>query len=256
MNPLVFLFTPDRLKVWSVLVFTALIASASITSAQTYSIDDGTAETSVGYGPATSNSGAIILNSFPVNPAFNTITSVSIAWGAPSNTSGNAPMNGLPMQALLYSDPNGDGSALDGVLLASVAGIIQSAGTNTFITYTFSSAIAITTANFFVGFYLPGFNQGTERFPFAFDETAPTFANRSFIFAHTDGSEPSVTNLASDNFRGPIEAFGLSGNWLIRANGINLSTVPDTGSTLALLVCASAGLVLFQRKHLRKANAS
>src|SRR6476660_6221481 len=47
----------------------------------TYSIDDGTAEDSVGL---TNGGNLLVLNSFPVSGGNNVITSISIAWGTPA----------------------------------------------------------------------------------------------------------------------------------------------------------------------------
>jgi len=242
MNPLASLHASrhsNALRTCLALACAAVLCSAAF--AQTYSIDDGTAESGVGFGNGSSNSGAIWLNSFARNPSFSSIASVSIAFGAPGS---GTPANGQSIQALLYNDPNGDGNPLDAVLLASVSGVISSIGTNTFVTFTFSSAVAITTSNFFVGFKNFAFTAGgSEQFVAGLDTTAPTFANRSFVSAKSDGSDPSTTNLSSNTVNGSIESFGLSGNWLIRANAVNQSTVPDTGSSMLLLAVAAAGLI-------------
>ena len=79
----------------------------------TYMIDDGTAEDSVGL---TNGGNFARLNSFPVSGGNNVITSISIAWGTPAFP--DPTLNGLPYTAVLWSDPNGDGSPTDAVVLA------------------------------------------------------------------------------------------------------------------------------------------
>ena len=64
MNPLAPLVT----RICFTLACAALLATGA--RAQTYSIEDGTAESAVGFGSASSNAGAIWLNSFATNPSF------------------------------------------------------------------------------------------------------------------------------------------------------------------------------------------
>ena len=167
----------------------------------TYQIDDGTAEDSIGL---TSGGNLLVLNSFPVSGGNNVITSISIAWGTPAFP--DPSLNGLPYTAVLWSDPNGDGSPTDAVVLAQVNGVIASAGTDTFITTPISPTM-VTTTNFFIGFVMA---QTAGQFPAAFDESAP-IPNRSWV-----SIGGNINNL-SDAVT--IESVGLVGNWLIRADG-------------------------------------
>lgn len=232
------IFPPQR---WGVFfaVTLSLVLGMHTARAQHYTIDDGTSELPLSWGNGSSNSGSIWLNSFTVDPRFDVINSIAVAWSAPlgiNNTSG------VGMQALLYSDPNGDGDPLDAVLLTSVAGTMQSAGTNTFITYALPPT-AIITAGFFVGVYVPGFERGRlTQDIMSYDTTPPTFPNRSFVFVNFDGSEPNPIDLSSNTIAGPIESFGLAGNFLIRANAT--SAVPENGSGIWLLVLSSATIFL------------
>src|SRR5438067_3058872 len=168
----------------------------------TYVIDDGTAEDSVGL---TNGGNLLCLNSFPVSGGNNLITSISIAWGTPAFP--DPSLNGLPYTAYLWSDPNGDGSPTDGVVLASAPGVVAREGTDTFLTTNLPPTM-VNTANFFVGFVI---THAPGQFPAAFDETPPTLPNRSWV---SIGGNP---NNMSDAV--PIESVGLVGNWLIRAEG-------------------------------------
>src|SRR6188472_3540364 len=168
----------------------------------TYMIDDGTAEDSIGL---TSGGSFVAVNSFPVSGGNNVITSVSIAWGTPAFP--DPTLNGLPYTVGLWSDPNGDGSPTDAVLLAQAPGIIAAAGTDTFITTPIPPTM-VTTTNFFVGFLI---THTAGQFPAAFDEDAPTLPNRSWV------AQTSNINDLSGSIT--IESAGLVGNWLIRADG-------------------------------------
>ena len=168
----------------------------------TYMIDDGTAEDSVGL---TAGGSLVALNSFPVSGGNNVITSISIAFGTPLFP--DPTLNGLPYTAVLWSDPNGDGSPTDAVVLAMAPGVISQQGTDTFIT-TVIPPTMVTTTNFFVGFLI---THTAGQFPAAFDETAPTLPNRSWVDATANINDLSAAIT--------IESAGLVGNWLIRADG-------------------------------------
>jgi hypothetical protein len=167
----------------------------------TYMIDDGTAEDSIGL---TAGGTFVSCNSFPVTGGNNVITSISIAWGTPAFP--DPTLNGLAYTAVLWSDPNGDGSPTDAVVLAQAPGVISAAGTDTFITTAIPPTM-VTTANFFVGFLI---THTAGQFPAAFDESAP-IPNRSWI--------DLTSNINDLSGAAPIESFGLVGNWLIRADG-------------------------------------
>ena len=168
----------------------------------TYMIDDGTAEDSIGL---TSGGTFVACNSFPVTGGNNVITSISIAWGTPAFP--DPTLNGLAYTAVLWSDPNGDGSPTDAVVLAMAPGVISQQGTNTFITSVIPPTM-VTTTNFFVGFLI---THTAGQFPAAFDEDPPTLSNRSWVAQTT-----SINDLSGAI---TIESAGLVGNWLIRADG-------------------------------------
>ena len=188
-----------------------------------YQIDDGTAEEGVGL---TIGGDLICLNEFTVVPGSATITSISIAWGSPSFP--DPSLNGLPYTAVLWSDPNGDGSPTDAVVLATAPGVISAPDTDTFLVTNIGPR-TVPTTNFFVGFIV---NHVAGQFPASFDETDPTLANRSFV-AYGETPDPGdIYNLSNnDGPVAPIESYGLVGNWLIRANG--------TSSSLQLEAAAS-----------------
>jgi hypothetical protein len=186
-------------------------------------IDDGTAEDSVGL---TAGGALICLNSFPIEGGNSFFTSISIAWGTPAFP--DPSLDGLPYTAVLWDDPNGDGSPTDAVVVATADGVISDQGTDTFLISDITPTL-LTTANFFVGFII---NHAAGQFPAAFDETAP-LPNRSWVSANGD-----INNLSDAQ---PIEVAtggALVGNWLIRADaGVPglavLSTDPAVGSIVS-----------------------
>ena len=186
-----------------------------------YMIDDGTAEDSIGLSIG---GDTICLNEFAVLPGAEEITTVSIAWGEPLIP--DPTLDGLPYTVAIWSDPNGDGSPTDAVLLTTASGVISLQGTDTFIVTDIPDT-TIATANFFVGFLI---THSAGQYPAAFDETVPTFSNRSHVAGSTVPGGGNIMDLTDNELPvAPIETYGLFGNWLIRADssgtaggGINL----------------------------------
>ena len=169
-------------------------------------LDDGSAEDAIGL---TAGGDTICLNEFAVIPGSEAISSVSIAWGTPVFP--DPSLDGLPYTVAIWSDPNGDGNPNDAILLKTANGVVSLQGTDTFLTTNISATI--TTANFFVGFLITQF---AGQFPASFDESNPTFSNRSYI---AGGANGDINNLNNNDLPvAPIESYGLIGNWLIRAD--------------------------------------
>ncbi|HEY3745015.1 MAG TPA: dockerin type I domain-containing protein [Gemmatimonadaceae bacterium] len=197
----------------------------------TYMIDDGTAEDAVGFGDGASNIESLWFNQFNVIPGQTTITSVSVAWGTPVLP--DPTLNGTPITAAVWSDPNGDGNPSDAVLLGSVAGTIQNAGTDTFVTYTFSPPVTLPAGatSFFVGDMTPAFSGGFEQFYQGIDENS-ALHRQSWVAANANSSAPVNINMPGQNDTvGLIDDFGLPGNWLIRADTGAVSPTPTPTAT-------------------------
>ena len=97
-----------------------LCSLADRTHAFICSLDDRTADVSVGL---ILPDDLIALNSFTTIPG-TTIDTISIAFGL-----GGA-LNDTPFQAVLWSDPNGDGNPSDAAVLVMANGFVSGAGTN------------------------------------------------------------------------------------------------------------------------------
>ena len=184
--------------------------------ASTYMIDDGTAEDAVGFGNGGQNFESVWVNQFAVIPGATTISSVDVAWGTPFFLED---IDGTPVTIGVWSDPNGDGNPTDGVLLGQVSGTIENAGTDTFVTYTFSPAVALPggATSFFVGDLTPA-NGGPEHFFQGIDQNSTLF-RQSWVVANGSGADVDINNLGNNDLIGIIDDFGLPGNWLIRADG-------------------------------------
>ena len=206
----------------------SLIGPHIAVATSTYMVDDGTAEDSIGL---TAGGSFTALNGFAVTGGNNLITDIAIAWGTPAFP--DSSLDGLAYTAVLWSDPNGDGSPTDAVVLATAPGVIAFQGTDTFLTSIISPTVVLT-PNFFVGFVI---THSAGQFPAAFDETPPTLPNTSWI-AQTG----NINDLSGAS---PVEQAGFSGNWLIRADAIAAApeggvSTPEGGSTLVFL---SVGLL-------------
>ena len=190
-----------------------------------YQIDDGTMEDSVGFGNGLQNFQSLWFNQFAVQAGQTSITTVQVAWGTPHFP--DPSLNGLPVTIAIWSDPNGDGNPSDAVLIGSVAGTIQNAGTDTFVNYTFSPPIDVSgMSSFFVGDLTP-MNNGPENCPQGLDENS-TLHRQSWFAAMSDGSNVDLTNPGNNDFLGLIDDFGIPGNWGIRADPGNVPTPSPT----------------------------
>jgi hypothetical protein len=105
---------------------------------------------------------------------------------------------------------------------------MQNQGTDTFVVYNFSPAVTLPAGatSFFVGDLTP-MNNGPEHFYQAIDESS-TLHRQSWIAAMSSGGPVDFVNPGNNDFLGLIDDFGISGNWLIRADageggGITLS---------------------------------
>ena len=138
--------------------------------ASTYQLDDGTTEDAVGFGNGLQNFESLWFNHFTVIPGATQISAVEVVWGTPVFPEA---INGTPITIGVWSDPNGDGNPSDAALLGSVAGTIQNASTDTFVTYVLSPPVDLPpgATSFFVGDKTP-MNNGPEHFFQGIDESS------------------------------------------------------------------------------------
>ena len=156
-----------------------------------YQLDDGTMENSVGFGNGLQNFESLWFNQFDVIAGQTSITTVSVAWGTPIFP--DPSLNGMPVTIAVWSDPNGDGNPSDAVLLGSVAGTIQNAGTDTFVDYTFSPPVDVSAfSSFFVGDLTP-MNNGPRTSSQGIDQNSRP-SGESWIAAMSSGGPVDLNN--------------------------------------------------------------
>lgn len=228
-----------------VAAFLTLLGSVPSAVAGVYQIDDGTvspAGLGRGYFGALT---AVWLNGFQVQAGMETITTVSIMFGAAPIGDG-LPANGAPVTVVLYTDPTNDGNAVDGVLQRQIAGTVQSADTGTFVDFAIPSITLSTGSWFYVGLAANG-TSGISTFGANLDSDEipdPTIGGPSFHFGWFSGT-PDIANLAG---AAVSTQTALDVDFMIRATGVADTGVPEPG-TLSL---AALGAVLLAGTRLRR----
>ncbi|RJP32533.1 MAG: hypothetical protein C4547_13705 [Phycisphaerales bacterium] len=98
-------------------------------TADEYSHDDGSSEDAIGL-----TAGGVIawLTRFEVTEGNQTINEIAVAFGTPGCTAPPCGENGRPFGAGIWSDPNQDGSPVDGAFLAQTTGLQENVDTDTF----------------------------------------------------------------------------------------------------------------------------
>ena len=179
-------------------------------------LDDGTYENNIGLNDqASTESAAIWLNRFSPPPgtgAF-TIDSISILW--PQNTNGS--LVGKQVNLVAYYDADGDGDPSNATRLGG-DNFVTIPDLDTFDVYTVNFAVP-GDGDVYVGFentYALG-GSSPILFPAAIDEDSGS-QGHSWVAGMSVG-DPDPDNLANNDLFGVIDAFGLPGNWLIRATG-------------------------------------
>lgn len=226
------------MRTFSLALFTALTLPLVASADVVYQIDDGTAELTVGIDPGEDT---IWMNTFPVAPGGERITSISAAFGRPGLPQS---LNGLVVTALLYEDPDG-GSPQNAVLKASADGVISLANTNLFNSFPITPtevhgnmAVAILFRN----------ETGSNRPISALDRTPPDLAGRSWTgFTENGMNEANLLSIPAGQFM-TIEGFGFPGNFMVRANG---TPVPEPGVATMIAVVVAPWMGVLSRRRVR-----
>ncbi len=195
--------------------------------ADEYTLDDGVSENSVGL---TAGGTFGFINQFFTAPGAELLTGISTTWGTPAFPGSSGVVAGQAFNVYVWIDGNGDANPTNAggaPLVASAAGTVAAGSIDTDVFQTVPIAFDLTgITSFYVGVDIthPG---GT--YPAPLDQTAPQ--GRSWVAF----GAPFPANLSGAL---NMDAIGLPGNWLVRANAI-----PEPAS-LALL-----GLILALRRR-------
>ena len=214
------------------LLFSISILPSAVHAATIYSVDDGTAETSVGHG----NFGDFMWgNYFTVVPGGNIVTELEIAFSSSGVSVGTA------FEALVYEDLDDDGDPTTGLsLLTRLNSTVQNPqsvpGAMTFETHDIPDTVV--SGGFFIAVFMAGTNNP---YPAPFDQTSDAGVG---WFAENDTTGALDTNdpFGTATLSGQPASFGLPGNFLVRAMAI-----PEPGSAL-LIGAGLIALAMRQRK--------
>jgi hypothetical protein len=172
----------------------------------TLSLDDGTADTSVGL-----NSGGQIIwlnrfspASFPI-----TISQVNMMFDT-GTTIGDS------IQLVFFEDTDGDADFSDAVYKGGQTVAIQHNDNATWNEFVLSTPVVFNgPGDVLVGAVNRSGASGYEDFSASIDQS--TSAGRSYIGAYSAGPVPNPPTLPADELYGTIDSFGYPGNWMIRA---------------------------------------
>src|SRR5205085_5300730 len=117
----------------------------------------------------------------------------------------------------VYQDTDGNGNPGNATLVYSASASI--AITNAQQTYPVSVCLQ-GPGDLYIGFedkFAESPGHTPENYPAALDQTASQ--GRSWVAAMTTAANPDLTTLSNNDFLETIDAAGLPGNWMIRANG-------------------------------------
>ena len=168
-----------------------------------YQLDDGAANTNIIFGSAAD---VMWLNAFEVVEGATMITSLATAWGY------QLP-EGTDAKLLLYDDPVGNADPRDAELLHVVETTVQNPGSNDF------TIEAIPPTRMEGTFFIAALYRGatdTAAGPLDTNESQ----GASWVIGHGTEGGFDIEDLGSNNFGpGRTDDFGISGNWLLRADG-------------------------------------
>lgn len=189
-----------------------------------YAHDNGSGNVNI--GPAFAEPAEMLWgNYFEVEGGYNTITSVSVAWGSIEP--------GLEAQLLVFDDPDNDLDPGNAQLLASTTGLTAVPQSNEFVEYPIGEVQV--SGGFFVGVLMEVDN--TQR-PGRLD--TQTISGRSWLFFDDRidvgdlGGSPYILNMDDAPF---------PGTWMVRAGA-----VPSPGGAAVL---GAAGLLVMSRGRRR-----
>jgi kumamolisin len=184
-----------------------------------FSLDDGSQETSIGLNDNISQSyPAIWLNRFIPAAGSYPITLNQISIQFPSPTFAGIDLTGRAIDLLVYLDTDGNNDPSNATKLAQIHTTVLAANGSTFSNYPVNVAVP-GPGDIYVGFS-DTYNSGgfsPINYP-APEDTTSTYA-RSWVAGMNTVTDPDYNNLGNNNILSTIDALGFPGNWVIRASG-------------------------------------
>jgi hypothetical protein len=208
-----------------------LAVTAPLKADLVYSLDDGTAESTGGLG----GRNQIFANQFTVAAGGERITSISANF---RKSNDNGASDGDPVTAYLWkSASNNSDPRVDATVVATVTSTIQSVDTDDFVLFNLPTPVDFKAGDvFFAGIQATTWAVGI-------DESASHPQSWFFSDNSTDALDPNVLN--SMLYRNRSDLVGLTGNFMIRANGV--SAVPEPSSAVLLGLVGS--VAAFRRRR-------
>ncbi len=221
------------MKRFYALAATLVVAASAFASV--YTINDGSADDSIGLNGAT---GLQIYwsTSFTAVAGAEKITSVDIMFGF--NTGAFA-KDGSPVRLSIAMDANGDGIADTGGVISDLSTTVTGANTNTFQNYDLPDVVLNAGDGFVVSAIID--SNADNRFPSTQDTTSPV-SGRNYIGFDTTVDPNNVAGITAGQ-ADFVENFGLPGNWMINANA---EAVPEP-ATMTVLALGALGLIRRRR---------
>ena len=190
-----------------------VFAALPVTATALYALDDSRSELQIGV--STPGDDLLVGNIFEAQAGGDVITAILVAFQT-STAAGATSTAGLPVELILYNDPDNDGDFSDRDRLSSMVGAVADPGTDTFIEF----AIAPTAVS---GFFMVAafFDELPEAF-------FPIAADTNELAGRTVGVQDNVNPDTSTLFNLPTV------NAMIRAVGSTVS-IPEPATGVLLL---------------------
>lgn len=199
---------------------------------ETYFHDVGSTQNDWGGGVATT----CWLQAYSAEGGSDTITEVLTSYGTPAFPGSLA--TGLPVQILIYEDPNDDMDPTDGVLLWSTAGVTTSVDTDILISYPVNPPVTVSGV-FFIG---AACTHNANDYPAPRDTTQSSLGRAWMCRSNGAGVVFNINNLGAndfppqdmDNFAGGASVFRIRANGGTLGTNYCLSTINSTGASATM----------------------
>ncbi len=194
----------------------------------TFALDDGTRDTSIGFGQgAIAETAAIWLNRFSPGSAIYplTINQISVLW--PTQTGITDTLVGKTARLLVYRDADGDNDPSNATLVGQQN--VTIGALETFESYAVNISVS-GPGDLYIGFEDLWATSGysPRLYPASEDTTDPQV--RSWVAAMSTGTPPNINNLGGNDLLGTVDSFGLPGNFTVRASADGQGTLCSTAT--------------------------